>query len=516
MSKTTTFFNIILVSLVTILTLSAGAWLDDAPDPTCSRGLCSNSVCCPLGCGQCGGRGCRERPLRKRCCRYFVIKLARSCSNFGPPCVVDPELQCQGLPSTPSASPSSSLHFSTMPIFAPSTLPTSAVNSLLPSLSLSAIPSPSLSISQSPSQSVSIAPSSSNSVPPSVSPSASITSSPSSSVSTAPSFSVSTSPSVSPPVVINSWTNIDDELTGVPRSRHENCFVMVGGKGYLIGGRGTKNVEMFNPKSMKWVVRAAMPTQMHHMQCVGYRGNIYIPTSWYGGSPSEEVNEYMWVYSPKTNSWTNMTGLPSHRRRGGAASVLYKSKIWVIAGNIGGHGPPSQTLGYLDYYDLVTNTWVTELPDLPEGRDHVGAAVVKGQICIAGGRDGGVDNYSATIASTYCYNVETGKWKNMDAPIPTKRAGAATARTCDGKMMVVGGEGPPKRVYDSVEVFDGTSWEILPPLVRARHGTGLSVSRCSCGHIFITAGSGWRGGRPELNSTERYIPPGRDVVCSRY
>lgn len=291
---------------------------------------------------------------------------------------------------------------------------------------------------------------------------------------------------------------------------------MANGKAYLIGGRGTKNVEMFNPKARKWVVRAAMPTQMHHMQCVNYRGSIYVPTSWYGGSPDDKVNEYMWVYNISTNTWTNMTGLPPHRRRGGAASVLYKSKIWVIAGNIGGHGPPSQTLGYLDYYDLLTNTWVTDLPDLPEGRDHVGAAVVKGKICIAGGRDGGVDNYSATIASTYCYDVRKSKWINMNAPIPTRRAGAATFRTCDGKMMVAGGEGPPKRVFDDVEVFNGTGWEILPPLVRARHGTGLAVSRCSCGHIFITAGSGYRGGAPQLNSTEVFIPTGRDVTCSRY
>lgn len=318
---------------------------------------------------------------------------------------------------------------------------------------------------------------------------------------------------------VGKWENIDEMLKRRPTKRHEACFIMVRGKGFLIGGRGNgKTVDIFDPVKRRWKSGASMPQSIHHMQCVSYRNKIYIPTSWYGGSPTEEVHDKMFMYNIATDSWSSLEGLPEDRRRGSAASVVYRKKIWVIGGNIGGHWPPSKTLGWLDYYDLETGVWVTNLPDLPEGRDHSGAAVVNGKICIAGGRDGGSElRFAATIRSTYCYDAKTEKWTDMKAPIPVGRAGAATATMCDGRMMVAGGEGRFRKAFDRVDVFDGTSWETLAPLQRARHGTGLAVSSCKrCGHIFIASGSGARGGTPELNSTERYIPSGVQPTCRFY
>lgn len=313
------------------------------------------------------------------------------------------------------------------------------------------------------------------------------------------------------------WKNIDSSISGRPRSRHEACFVMANGKGYLLGGRGDNGLDIFNPKTRRWSRGNGMPTQMHHMQCVVWRGSIYIAASWFGPSPRESINPLMWIYDTKKDSWSSRPGLPPQRRRGAAASVMYNNKIWVVGGNIGGHGPPSRTLGWMDYYDLITKKWRTNLPSLPEGRDHVGGAIVKGMLCIAGGRDGGADSFfGATILSTYCYNFRTKKWKNMKAPIPVGRAGAATARTCDGKMMIAGGEGKFSPAFSRIDIFNGVRWESGPSLVRARHGTGLAVAQCGCRQIFIASGSGMRGGRPELDSTEVLLPGGKDVRCDRY
>lgn len=320
---------------------------------------------------------------------------------------------------------------------------------------------------------------------------------------------------------VGEWRTITDELRGTPTPRHEACFVMMGGRGYLIGGRGTRAVERFDPATGSWEAVAPMPTQMHHMQCVPHEGLIYVPTSWYGGSPSESVNALMWVFHTSNNTWSSLPGLPEARRRGAAASVLFQNKIWVIAGNRGGHGPPSQSLGWMDYYDLRTRRWRTSgLASLPAGheRDHAGAAVVKGRICIAGGRNGGMPNpFAAVVPSTLCYDVRRNSWVDMGAPLPFPRAGAATARTCAGALILAGGEARFSRAFDSVHVFNGVSWASLPPLNRARHGTGLAVANCnSCNHIFIASGSGARGGRPELESTELYIPPGGPVRCTKY
>lgn len=154
------------------------------------------------------------------------------------------------------------------------------------------------------------------------------------------------------------------------------------------------------------------------------------------------------------------------------------------------------------------------MPD--EGRDHVGGALVNNQLCIAGGRNGGTDKFfKANIATTFCYDFAMKEWiRKADMPYP--RAGANTGRTCDKRMMVAGGEGDGMG-YGRVDLFDGESWVQAPSLVDSRHSSGLAFARCKrCGHVFIPSGSGSQGGRPELTTTEEYIPYGAPQECVRY
>lgn len=150
------------------------------------------------------------------------------------------------------------------------------------------------------------------------------------------------------------------------------------------------------------------------------------------------------------------------------------------------------------------------------GRDHVGGALVNDELCVAGGRDGGTEKFfRMTLTTTYCYSFVTRSWSER-AEFPQGRAGAMTGTTCDGKMMIAGGEGFG-RAFDRVDVFDGSTWTRAPDLVEARHGSGLAVGRCQgCGHIFIPSGSGRQGGSPELFTTEQWIPQGSPLTCDRY
>jgi N-acetylneuraminic acid mutarotase len=148
------------------------------------------------------------------------------------------------------------------------------------------------------------------------------------------------------------------------------------------------------------------------------------------------------IYDPATNQWSTKAGLPEPRRRGGAASVLVGRKIYVSHGNRGGHetGDFATSYNWLDYYDIDLDTWVTNLPDAPSSRDHTGGVYVNGEICVAGGRDGGsIGFFDKVVLQTDCYNPSTNTW-SVRANIPQGRAGAAYGTTCDGKMMVVGGE----------------------------------------------------------------------------
>jgi hypothetical protein len=195
--------------------------------------------------------------------------------------------------------------------------------------------------------------------------------------------------------------------------------------------------------------------------------------------------------------------------------VLVGDRIYVSHGNRGGHETAnySITLGWLDYYDITEDRWYTNLPDAPHPRDHVGGALINGRICVAGGRDGG--DIAKVILPTNCYDLATNTW-SVEADIPSGRAGSSYGRTCDGKLMVAGGEGgihtSTREAWSNVDVFDGTSWTSIDSLNVARHGSGLAVD-CICNQIHIASGSRAQGGRYEITSVETLFPNGVDVPC---
>ena len=193
-------------------------------------------------------------------------------------------------------------------------------------------------------------------------------------------------------------------------------------------------------------------------------------------------------------------------------------RIYVSHGNRGGHetGNFSITLGWLDYYDISEDRWYTNLPDAPHPRDHVGGGLVNGRICVAGGRDGGeIDFFAKVILPTDCYDPVTNTW-SVEANIPSGRAGSSYGTTCDGKLMIAGGEGgiktAKKEAWSNVDVFDGTSWTSIDSLNIPSHGSGLAVD-CVCQQIHIASGARTLGGKFEITSVETLFPNGVDALC---
>lgn len=300
------------------------------------------------------------------------------------------------------------------------------------------------------------------------------------------------------------WALVD--TTGQPTKRHEACFVMVDGKGYLLGGRGsTKPVDVFDPLTRTWAQKAGAGVELHHMQCVAVGSRVFIVSAWVGGYPNERNHDNIYIYDTDMNRWSTKRGLPEPRRRGGASAVLRNGKIYVTHGNRGGHGSQATTLGWMDAYDIASDTWETNLPNAPHPRDHTGGAMVNGKLCVAGGRDGGVsDFFNSPVLPTDCYNFGTSEWETH-ANIPAGRAGSAYGLTCDGHMMIAGGEGSGK-AFNNVDLFDGSSWTSAQPLQTGRHGSGLAVASCECGQILIASGAESQGGGREISSTEIYFP----------
>jgi hypothetical protein len=285
--------------------------------------------------------------------------------------------------------------------------------------------------------------------------------------------------------------------------QHEACFVMGNdGLAYLIGGRKRKPVCAYHPPTHAWDCnRNKVDWRLHHASCLAIDDEIWIPTSSTGSYPTETPATLMYIYHPASDTWRNRTGLPSPRARGAAAAVYDagRRQIYVSHGNRGGHDEYSQTVAWLDRYDLATDTW-TALADGIVPRDHTGGAWIDGDFCVAAGRNS--RHVSAVVHETECYHLARDQW-TIRASLAVGRAGAAYGQSCgsDAFFIVVGGESEGQ-AHSEVSVFDGQDWhEDWPALLQARHGTGLAVD-CLRQALYIASGSPHEGGPASMGGLQ--------------
>jgi N-acetylneuraminic acid mutarotase len=297
------------------------------------------------------------------------------------------------------------------------------------------------------------------------------------------------------------WQSI--ETTNTCTKRHENAVAAVKGKVIVLGGRGDRPVESFDPRTRTWTKLADAPMELHHFQAVTYNDEVWVLGAFTGGYPHETPVPDIHIFNPATKEWRKGPAIPEDRRRGAAGVFVYKNKIYMVCGIQDGHWDGH--VAWLDEYDPRTDTW-KKLPDAPHARDHVQAVVINDKIWVAGGRKSTARTgrvIDPTLEEVDVFDFKTQTWTTLPASqnIPTRRAGNATV-AFGSKVLVIGGEsGSQVAAHSEVEAFDTKSgkWEALPSLKQGRHGTGAVIIN---GKIYIAAGSGNRGGGPELNDIE--------------
>ena len=310
----------------------------------------------------------------------------------------------------------------------------------------------------------------------------------------------------------SSWLLENALDNSLPKARHENAYVEAGEKFYLMGGRNSRPLDIYDPKTSTWTTGTAPPLQFHHFQAVELNGLIYVVGAFTGNFPSETPVSNIYIYNPTTNTWATGANIPIGRRRGSGGIVVHNNKIYWVCGIKNGH--TDGWVPWLDVYDPSTNTW-TALADAPRSRDHFHASLIDNKIYLAGGRKSGFggSTFAATVPEVDVYDINNGIWSTLPASsnIPTPRAGAS-AVVLNNELLVIGGESASQSLaHNETEVFNPITknWQTLAPLGIGRHGTqAISYN----GKIYIAAGSGQQGGSPELNSQEVYT--NSDVACT--
>lgn len=291
-----------------------------------------------------------------------------------------------------------------------------------------------------------------------------------------------------------------------PTARHENAFVALDGRLYLLGGRGQRPLEIFDPATGRWREGAAPPMELHHLQALALEGRLYVIGAFTGDFPEERPLSHVLVYDPASDRWSQGAEIPAHRRRGAAGVVAHEGLVYLVGGNTRGH--MSGYVPWLDVFDPGSGQWWA-LADAPHARDHFHAVVIDGRLYAAGGRRTSHDTgetMSLTIPQVDVYDIAAGSWTTLEAPLPTPRAGAA-AVAMEGRLLVLGGESPAQVPgHSEVEAYDPAreAWATLPALPRGRHGTQATM----LGEVLhVAAGSGDRGGGPELGDHLQFARP---------
>lgn len=295
-----------------------------------------------------------------------------------------------------------------------------------------------------------------------------------------------------------SWITVDTQNTCT--ERHECSGTAVDGKFYLIGGRGMKPVEEYDPLLNQWKTLAMPPIEMHHFQAVAHDGKIYIIGALSGKYPHEKPLDHVYTFDPKRNLWEKGHEIPEERRRGAAGLVFKDHKFYLVGGIKDGHWADNRD--YLDEYDPVSGEW-TVLPNLPRVRDHFQAVVVEEKLYAVGGRKSFAKeghNFDLTYSEVDVYDFNTKQWETLPEKLPTERAGSSTIAYNNGFIVVGGESAAQEKAHSEVEYFEpGVGWKLLNPLDRGRHGFALFNIDAN---YYVAAGCGNRGGNPELNSLE--------------
>jgi len=294
------------------------------------------------------------------------------------------------------------------------------------------------------------------------------------------------------------WQAVSTSQGTSATARHEASAVSVNGKLYLLGGRGNRPLEVYDPATRLWRVIGNTPRELHHFQPVAVGDKIFVIGAFTCCYPDETSVANIHVFDTVTEQWSMPGNIPAARLRGAAAAVYRDGKIYILGGNTKGHN--GGAVAWFDSYDPVTKAWET-LPDAPSARDHFAAVVVDGRLVAAGGRTTRQpDPFTNTVAATDIYQFSTNSW-STGADIPTQRAGAVATAAGD-EVLVAGGESNAQGAsFSTTEAYNvkNDQWRLLQPMITGRHSGGAA----SIGPTWhVVAGNLVRGGGRETSLHE--------------
>jgi N-acetylneuraminic acid mutarotase len=261
--------------------------------------------------------------------------------------------------------------------------------------------------------------------------------------------------------------------------------------------------EIYDPGTGKWSPTGRMTTpRWLHTATLLASGKVLVVGAEHAPDAILDKAE---LYDPKTGTWT-ATGSMHHARTQNMAAMLPDGNVLVAAG-IGPISPSSATphdlLDSAELYDPVSGTW-NETGSLTTKRAFVTlvASLADGRVLVVGG-DGPGD---PVLASAEIYDPKTGAWTETGS-LANARDLMTSTLLADGRVLVAGGfVGSEAAGYNSVpptELYDPTigTWAFAGDLPTPRVFTTATLLRDET--VLVAGGSNDQGA---LASCELYAP----------
>lgn len=207
-------------------------------------------------------------------------------------------------------------------------------------------------------------------------------------------------------------------------------------------------------------------------------------------------------FDASTGTWSEAAKM-STARKGMATVRLSDGRIMVIGG---ADGPPdgSRFLATAEIYDPIQNTWTPTHGKLNIARDHHLAVVLHdGRVLIVGGEG----PWKVDTLVSELYDVATDSFVEAGRTNMARYEASATLMP-DGRVLVAGGwnpqgGSPPPPVHASTEIFDPArgTWELAAPMTTGRRNHAAFV--LPSGQVMVAGGTSDQG---VLTSTEVFDP----------
>lgn len=213
-----------------------------------------------------------------------------------------------------------------------------------------------------------------------------------------------------------------------------------------------------------------------------------------GDGGDEEISSLV-VFNPATNSWSDLTRMPTPRST--AAAGVINGKLYVVGGKDSKAGRGAMNI--LEIYDPATDTWTTGA-NMPTKRWGPAAEVIDGKLFVVGGALN-LDNLYTVLE---IYDPATDSWSTGPS-MNTARYRPAVG-VIDGKLLVAGGQGVGGDDIPALEIYDPALNAWLPqydmPVARGQSAAGVIN-----GVLYVAGGFRWVSGtKTQLDRVDAYQP----------